>query len=552
MKRGYLYALLLLTGLALGAGMVQIREKITPHLVVNAAEVLGLSMEPHEIDSMLPDLEEHRESGITLRNTDLNNDVYPPLVFQPVLPGFVTHEDSEKSFYPEWTGLTRPADDAELAFMGVAELGQLIRTRQITSTELTRFFLDRLKNLDEHLHFVITLTEERALAKAAAMDREIAEGKYRGPLHGIPYGAKDLLAAKGYPTTWGATPFKDQYIDLDATVIERLDDAGAVLIAKLTLGALAWGDVWYGEMTRNPWDTTRGSSGSSAGSASAVSAGAVPFAIGSETYGSIVSPSTVCGTTGLRPTFGRVSRHGAMALSWSMDKLGPIARSAIDCSLVLEAISGGDSRDPFCADRPYRYDHRKDPKELMIGYVKEDFSSRYAFHDQDSAMLARLGAMGYKLIPVVLPKLPPLDIILGAEAATAFDELTTKNLDDQLVRQVRNAWPNYFRAARFIPAVEYVKANRVRHQLMAEMNEIFREIDVIIHPSWEGDALGITNFTGHPTVVIPAGMRNGSPTSISMTGKLFGEEQLVRLAAVIQEATPWDDLHPDWLTKAAK
>lgn len=531
----------------MGAGSLD--EKITDTMVRHAAELFGMEFTQSEIDSMLPDLEDHRKSGIALRATNVENEVYPPLIFQPVLPGFVTHDESRSSFYPTNENIRRPEQDELLAFMSVRDLGTLIRTRQITSEELTRFFITRLKKLDPALHCVINLTEDRAYEKAREADAEIAAGKYRGPLHGIPYGAKDLLAARGYPTTWGATPFKDQVIDMDASVIEQLDDAGAVLIAKLSLGALAWGDVWYGETTRNPWDTTQGSSGSSAGSASAVAAGAVPFAIGSETYGSIVSPSTVCGTTGLRPTFGRVSRHGAMALSWSMDKLGPITRSALDCSLVLEAISGKDPRDPFCQNRPYRYDHRMNVKALKIGYVASDFDRSYRFKKQDSLILAKLREMGFDLIPVTLPEMPPIDGILSAEAAAAFDELTTSGTDDQLVRQVRNAWPNFFRAARFVPAVEYIKANRVRHQLMADMNERFREVDVILHPSWAGQALGITNYTGHPSIVIPAGIIDGKPTSISLTGKLFGEAQLVRLASEIQEHTQWDDLHPAWLLK---
>jgi Asp-tRNA(Asn)/Glu-tRNA(Gln) amidotransferase A subunit family amidase len=522
---------------------------ISREMVRQAAELIGLHFTDAEIDTMLPNLEDHRENFQQLRDLSLDNGLYPTLVFNPILPGLKTFAGCEDHYYGEQRPVVRPDDDAELAWMSVRDLGHLIRSRQISSVELTRFFIQRLRELDPTLRFVVTITEERALEKARQADESLANGRYLGPLHGIPYGAKDLLAARGYKTTWGATPYRDQVIDEDATLIRKLDEAGAILVAKTTLGALAWGDVWFDGQTRNPWDTLRGSSGSSAGSASAVAAGALPFAIGSETLGSIVSPSTVCGVTGLRPTFGRVSRHGAMALSWTMDKLGPIARSALDCSLVLEAIAGPDPVDPYTLPGAYTYDDRIQLAGLKVGYLAGDFHGDYPFKKQDSATLAYLRERGVELIPVELPDYTPLGIILSAEAAAAFDEVTTKDIDDQMVRQERFAWPNFFRAARMIPAVEYIKANRVRHQLMLDMDSLFREVDVLIHPSWASDALVITNLTGHPTIVMPNGMRRGTPTSISITGQLLGEAMLVRVAREIQDGTEWDDRHPEWLVK---
>jgi Asp-tRNA(Asn)/Glu-tRNA(Gln) amidotransferase A subunit family amidase len=384
------------------------------------------------------------------------------------------------------------------------------------------------------------------------MDKEIAAGKYRGLLHGIPFGIKDLFAAKGYKTTWGAVPFKDQVIDEDATVLLKLEEAGAVLAAKFTLGALAWGDVWFGGMTRNPWDTSSGSSGSSAGSASAVSAGLVPFAIGTETWGSIVSPSTVCGNTGLRPTYGRVSRTGAMALSWSMDKVGPICRTAEDLAIVFDAITGTDGIDQTLYSVPFNYTSETDYTQLRIGYLKTDFDKDYPFHKNDSITLAKLTQLGAELIPISLPELPinDLSIILSAEAAAAFDELTRSNRDDMMVRQIKNAWPNNFRSSRFIPAVEYINANRLRFILIQEMQKVMDEIDIYIAPSWEGDNLLMTNLTGHPCVVLPNGFTDeGTPTSISFIGRLFDEGRLIAFAKKYQDSEEFHIKHPEMFRK---
>jgi Asp-tRNA(Asn)/Glu-tRNA(Gln) amidotransferase A subunit family amidase len=398
---------------------------------------------------------------------------------------------------------------------------------------------------------VITLLPERARTQARAMDRLLADGVYLGPLHGIPYGAKDLLAVAGAPTTWGATPYRDQAINETATVVARLEESGAVLVAKLTLGALAWGDVWFGGMTRNPWNPEEGSSGSSAGSSAAVSAGLVPFAIGTETLGSIVSPSTRCGVTGLRPTFGRVSRSGAMALSWSMDKIGPIARSVEDCAMVFDAIRGRDLNDPSTVDQPFPYDGARGLQGLRIGYLKDVFNEDYPGQEQDTEALAVLRAAGADLIPITLS--PPglgfdpddVSFVLSAEAAAAFEELTLSGRDDELVRQVRYAWPNVFRAARFIPAVEYIQANRHRVELMAMMARVFREVDVYVTPSLAGSSLVITNLTGHPQVVVPAGFRDEkSPHSLGFVGGLYDEATVMAVARVYEQATEWHRKHP--------
>lgn len=520
-------------------------EKITRSQAADAAAVIGLEMTDAEIDSLLPDLESARQDYLSNREIPLPNEVVPALLFNPLPPGFEIERRQSAVKFSDPKGVKMPKNREELAFYTVRELAELIQTRQITSVELTQFFLERLKKHDPTLHCVITLTEELALEQARRADAEIAQGRYRGPLHGIPYGAKDLLATRRYKTTWGAMPYKDQRFDYDAAVIEKLDEAGAVLTAKLTLGALAWGDVWYGEKTRNPWDPESGSSGSSAGSASAVAAGLLPFAIGTETLGSIVSPSTVCGTTGLRPTFGRVSRYGAMALSWTMDKIGPITRSVEDAAIVFQAIQGQDERDPFTFDAAFNYNDEMEPKFLRIGYVKSDFDRQYPFKSQDSLTLATLKKLGYYLIPIELPEMPELGMILSAEAAAAFDELTRSGQDDQLVRQIRRAWPNTFRAARFIPAVEYIQANRLRTQLIAEMDKIFKQVDIYVHPSWASSSLSITNHTGHPAVVLPNGFRNGRPTSITFTGSLFGEAELLRFVKEYQDATDFHRQHPE-------
>ena len=547
MKRSFpLFALILIAFLA-GAFSDHLLEAISRDDIRSAAKVAGLEFTDSEIDSLLPSVEEELlPSYEQIRAMNIPNSQSPAFVFSPLPLGYTPPqgEDQVKISLPQ--NVRMPVVREKLAFYSIRELAALLRQGDITSLELTEFCLERLKKHDPDLQCVITLTEELAIAQAKRADAELAMGIDRGLLHGIPYGAKDLLAVQGYPTTWGAMPYKNQELDYDATVVQKLEEAGAVLVAKLTLGALAWGDVWFGGKTRNPWDTTRGSSGSSAGSASAVAAGLVPFAIGTETLGSIVSPSTVCGTTGLRPTFGRVSRHGAMALSWTMDKIGPICRSSEDCLLVLQAIKGADLLDRTVIDAPlnYRSTDRED-RTIRIGYLAQSFQQDYPFKAQDSLTLLKLEELGYELVPIELPAYPPIGHILSAEAAAAFDELTLSNRDDELVRQIRNAWPNTFRQARLIPAVEYIQANRQRAHLVQEMEAVFEQVDLYVHPSWASPSLRITNYTGHPCLVLPNGFsEEGRPTSISFTGRLFDEGTLVAVGQAYQEATSWDDEHP--------
>ena len=522
-------------------------EKITRILVKQTQKVFALEFTDSEIDTMLEDLEGQRNSLIALRKLNIQNQVSPALNFNPLPVGYQFPDQSNYFKVTPLLSVKMPSNMDELAFYSIPQLASLIRSRQISSVELSRFFIDRIKKYDSALLFSITITEERAMKQAKKADAEIAAGKYRGLLHGIPFGIKDLIAAKDYKTTWGSVPFKEQYIDLDATVLTKLESAGAVLIAKLTLGELAMGDVWFGGKTRNPWDIKRGSSGSSAGSASAVAAGCMPFAIGSETLGSIVSPSTECGTTGLRPSFGRISKHGAMALSWSMDKLGPITRDVQDCAIVFNAIQGADGKDLSVITAPFSYTSplNNSLKGTRIGYIKSEFNRKYANSANDSLTLVKLKEMGAELVSVELPELPYGDmlIVLSAESGAAFQGLSLTNRDDMMVRQDKNAWPSGFRSAHFIPAVEYIQANRARTVLIEQLHQKMKGIDVFVAPAF-GQNLLATNLSGHPCVVLPNGFRNGLPGSITFTGQLFGEGKLLKLAGAYQNATGFNEKHP--------
>ena len=390
---------------------VVMREKDRPApfratAVRQAEKVSGLSFSGPERKQMMEDLAANLEKFEGLREIDIPNSVQPSLQFNPIPLGHQIDKIRRPIRWSEPEKIDRPADLEELAFASVAQLGELIRTQQVTSTELTKMYLARLKEHGPTLECVVTLTEDLALKQAARADSEIAAGRYKGPLHGIPYGAKDLLSVKGYKTTWGAMPYKDQVIDRDAEVIKRLEEAGAVLVAKLTLGALAWGDVWFGGKTKNPWNLDEGSSGSSAGSGSATAAGLVAFAIGTETWGSIVSPSTRCGVTGLRPTFGRVSRAGAMALSWSMDKIGPMCRTVEDCAIVFNAIYGPDGVDQSLIDLPFNFNADVNLADLRIGYLKSAFEGDYTGKKNDETSLNVLRELGADLIPFEFPEFP--------------------------------------------------------------------------------------------------------------------------------------------------
>jgi len=526
-------------------------EGLTVAQLAPASRVIGLEFSAAELQQMLPGVIENLRSYQNLRAQEIDNSVAPALVFSPLLPGIsaepwlpagggqhVLSEGGEERWPSIARTLDTVPDKTDLLFADIPTLAALIRSRQVSCRELTDLYLDRLAAIDQVLHCVITLTPERARAQADALDAELAAGHWRGPLHGIPWGAKDLLAVKGYPTTWGAKPFAEQVIDLDATVVQRLDAAGAVLIAKLSLGALAWGDVWFGEKTRSPWNPTRGSSGSSAGPASATAAGGVVFAIGSETLGSIMSPSERCGNSSLRPTFGRISRHGAMSLSWSMDKLGPMCRSVGDAALVFDALVGPDGQDVSVIEQPYAIPGQVDVSGWRVGYVDEHFDGPGG--ERCRPVLDQLTALGVELVPIELPTHPVNDLlfVLSAEAAAAFDAITRDGRDDQLVRQVEQAWPNVFRTSRLIPAVEYIQALRLRTLLCQDMAAAMSDLSAIVHPTDAGQILSISNLTGHPAFIAPAGFRdNGTPFGVTFTGQLFDEARLAALAGAWQRST---------------
>ncbi|HJP60341.1 MAG TPA: amidase [Gemmatimonadaceae bacterium] len=535
--------------------------EITVDTIASAEEVAGLHFDQQERELMLDGLKQQEQRIEALHKISLANSVSPAIKFDPLPPGKKVAPPSRRPMVrSRATSQAIPSDLEALAFLPVTELSDLMRRQRVTSMQLTQMYLARLKKYDPVLRCVISLTEDRALRQAAAADAEIKRGKYRGPLHGIPWGAKDLLAVRGYKTTWGAGPFKEQVIDTDATVVQRLDDAGAVLVAKLTLGELAQGDIWFGATTKNPWKVDQGSSGSSAGPASATAAGLVGFSIGSETLGSISSPSTRCGTTGLRPTFGRVPRTGAMALSWTMDKLGPICRSVEDCAMVLDAIYGPDGKDNTVIDADYHWNAELSPKSLRIGYVKSAFDlpqtdpadPKRTLHGTkkfDDAALDVFHRLGIALIPVDLPDVPydAMRIILSAEAAAAFDELTRSDRDKELVQQGKFDWPNSFRTSRFIPAVDYVNANRVRTMAMQKWDDLMRSVDVIVTPTGAANLsqLVATNLTGHPAVILPNGFRDdGTPVSLTFLGGLFEEGKVLAVAKAYQDATGFHLKHP--------
>ena len=525
---------------------------ITAAMIEGAEQIAGLEMTPDEREMMRSGLGRYLESYRALRGIEIPNAVPPAIGFDPDMPGVgVTLPKGPDRLRPtRWATLTRPADNDELAFMPITQLARLLRSREVSSTELTEIYLQRLQRYNPALLFAVSLTAERAQHQARLADREIAAGNYRGPLHGIPWGAKDLLAVKGYPTTWGAGPYREQVMSEDATVVRRLDDAGAVLVAKLTLGALAMGDYWFGGRTRNPWNPEEGSSGSSAGSGSATAAGCVGFGIGTETRGSIVSPSTRNGVSGFRPTFGRVSRAGAMALSWSMDKIGPMCRSVEDCALVFAAIHGADGIDPSARDAAFSWDAYSDINSLRLGYLEaafeadEEYTNR-AFDLQTLRVLRE--DLGMYLEPVQMPDFPveAIGFVLMAEAAAAFDDLTRSGRDDELTRQTRGSWPNSFRTARLIPAVEYIQANRARTLYMQQFAEALRDFDVVVAPSFRNDVVGATNLTGHPCVVVPNGFENdGTPVSISFIGNLYRDAEALKVAHAYQQATDFHQQHP--------
>lgn len=580
---------------------------ITLDMIQQAAALAGVPITPDQAKMMIDGLNQQRETYSAIRKLHMPNSVAPAYIFDPLPPGASVNTRREPPVYSH-TVATMPDKIEDVAFYSVPQLADLVRRRKVSSLDLTQMYLARLKRYDPLLHFVINLTEDRALAQAREADRDIAAGKYRGPLHGLPWGAKDLLSVKGYPTTWGAGGFEHQMIDEDATVVKRLDAAGAVLVAKLTLGALAMGDWWFGGRTRNPWNPKQGSSGSSAGPAAATAAGCVAFSVGSETLGSISSPSTRCGVTGLRPTFGFVPRTGAMALSWTMDKLGPICRGVEDCAMVLEAIYGRDGQDLSVRNAAFNWNANLDWKSLRVGYFAKEFEpekapaatapmlgpppatekskqspqvqknleehrqeeanarARRAYDRKfDLAALEKLHSMGVNLVPLELTDLPydAMVPLLTAEAAAAFDDLTMTGRDRLLTRQGPEDWPNDFRVARFYPAVEYIQANRARSLAVQQVSALFQNVDVIVAAS-NSEQLVVTNLTGHPACIVPNGLRGpdapppppvdtgdddqiggpGTPVSITFLANHYQDAKLCAFARAYQEATGFQKLHP--------
>jgi Asp-tRNA(Asn)/Glu-tRNA(Gln) amidotransferase A subunit family amidase len=521
--------------------------------VAKSLKIIGIEFNKKYIDTLYPYLERNKEGFDSLRKYTLDNDVFPAIRFDPIPKDFFARPQTG---FPDWkipVGVELPKDKNNLAFYSIPQLASLIKHKKITAVALTEFFIERHKKYNPILECTITITEEMALEQARKMDKELAEGKYRGILHGIPYGVKDLMAVKGYKTTWGAEPYKDQEIDMTATVVERLQNAGAVLIAKLVSGSLARGDVWFGGKTKNPWDTKEGASGSSAGSGSATSAGLVPFALGTETLGSITSPSTKNGITGLRPTYGRVSRHGVMSLSWSMDKVGPMTRSAKDCAIVYSFITGKDPRDQTTTAYPDGFEPQKDISTLRIAYLKKDIEkdTTLSKHNSERA-IKTFKKLGLTLNEVELPEDMPyksFDIILRAEAGAFFDDLVRSGDVDKMVEQDQKSRANSLRQARFIPAVEYLQANRHRQVLIEKMNTIMKEYDVLISPTFGNRQLVITNLTGHPVISIPTGLdKEQHPTSITLVGNLYDEASILLLAKAFQKNTQYDEMHPEGYT----
>ena len=525
-------------------------KKDSIELIQKTASLYDLEFSMAEADSLLDNLNNYTQLIKGMHKTLPTNDIPYPFAFNPVPLGITHQRVSQKVSLPFRADIRLPKNRNDLAFYSIPQLAGLIKTKQITSVELTKFFIERLKKWGDTLESVISLTEDTAMAQARRADEEIRNGKYRGLLHGIPYGLKDLFAVKGYKTTWGSTPYKDQYVDEDSYVYKRLRAAGAVLCAKLSLGALAFNNKWFGGETKNPWNLKQGSSGSSAGSAASVVAGLLPFTIGTETLGSIVSPSTRCGATGLRPTFGSISRSGAMVLCWSLDKAGPICRSAEDCAIVFNYIHGTDGKDPGSVDKNFNYDGVVDFKKLRIAYA-ENYFKRLAADAPERKVLEVYQKLGAEIKPVEFPDsavypVNLINLILNAESAAAFDELTRTNRDDLIERQDKGFWPNSFRAARLIPAVEYINANRYRYNLCKAINDFMKDYDVVIVPSFAGRQLAITNLTGHPVVVMPMGFnQNGSPLSITLIGNLYDEATILAAAKAYQDKTDFNKKRPE-------
>lgn len=548
----------LMGGLAAGGGALAFvsqanaQESLTGDMIRCSQGLFGIDYTESEVEQMIIGLDDWAESAARLRSVNQPNSLQPAMVFDPRRPGVpyaTSHNGS--GIVPETRPGPVPTRETDIAFSPAWKQAKWLRAGQISSERLTRIYLDRIERHGGELECYVTITPELAMAQARAADAAQARGDYVSPLQGLPYALKDIVDVAGIRSTWGATPYQDRIAEEDATVYQRLRDGGAVLLGKSTSGALAYNDLWFGGLTRNPWNTNEGSSGSSAGSASAIGAGLASFAIGTETLGSIVSPSHRCGTTGLRPTFGRVSRAGAMALCWSLDKIGPITREVADTALILNSLNGHDDSDASSLDTSFGIDWRTDPSTFTVGYIPGDFENAPA-PDQDALQAVR--EMGCELVEISLPDLPygALGMVVEVEAAAAFEELTLSGGDDALRWQEPNAWPNTWRRARLRSAVDYINADRLRRDVCAAMSDVFDRCDVIIGPNFASNMLLITNFTGHPSLIFRSGFverplnpLTGSgaarqeqtyrlPYGTSLWGQLFGEDQLLLLGREIE------------------
>ncbi len=536
----------LLPGVLWGCMQEADDQEITLEMTRTAAQVAGLDFNEEELEMIVDGVNQSLERFEEIRSTSLDNSIMPPLHFNPLVSGMKVERVEGLIRVSERAPVTRPSDLEEVAFWPVTDLAQLIESRQVRPSELTEMYISRLERYNPILNCVVTLTENRARELAERADKEISEGYYRGPLHGIPWGAKDIISVQGYPTTWGAAPFENQSFDFDATVVERLDDAGAILVAKLTTGELAFGDQWFGGRTNNPWDPKQGSNGSSAGSGSATAAGLVGFAIGTDTGGSILSPAVRCGVVGLRPTFGRVSRYGVMAAGYSLDKVGPMCRTAEGCAIVLHAVAGPDGKDlAVPRDVSFTWDASMDVRPLRIGYFASAFDEEQSQQSAEdranaAATLDALRIMGFTLEAVEIPRNDLTYFIEYVERATGFDEFARSRQDVELRRQNHRG---ELRVSQLVPAVEYLQANRIRMLLMEEVARAMEHIDILVAP-WRS-INPLTSMTGHPVVAVPNGFtRQVTPTGIAFMGSVYGEQKLLGLVKAYQEVTDFHERHP--------
>ena len=542
------------TGAALIAVGCSPSQPNTTDQIKGAEHILGLDYSDAERETIASSIDEQLETIKALRGLGHPNDLPPAQIFDPRLKGKTYAPQDNKITLKSATIPALPTNAEDIAFAPLTKLSYWIKTKQISSLDLTKLYLERIEKHGAKLECFVTVTKDLALEQAVQADRDITSGNYKGALHGIPYGVKDLMDTDGIATTWGATPYKDRVATTDAHIVTKLREAGAVLIGKTTCGAVAWGDVWFDGTTRNPWNTLEGSSGSSAGSASATGAGLVGFAIGTETLGSIVSPSNRCGTTGLRPTFGRVGRSGTMALCWSLDKIGPICRSVEDTSLVLGALNGADDNDPANIDHGFEYNGNIDPKSISLGYDVAAFNDEEAT-ELDRTTLEKVKAMGFNMVEINLPEVntEPLIMQLSVEAAAAFAELTLSDRDDELRWAEKYSWPHVWRQARLVSAVDLIQVDRLRRTLMVKMADVFNGVDAIIGPNFSKGMLRITNYTGHPQLcmragfeernvrqayegeIVPEGTVDILPHNISLWSPLFKEANIIALGRAIEE-----------------